>query len=63
MTLKIKKRCIRCLKVLREDGTCPNVKCVRYKPEEVLTQEMSSEDTATDSQPSDDYVPSTSGYK
>ena len=37
MTLKIKKRCIRCLKVLRDDGTCPNVKCVRYKPESTTT--------------------------
>ena len=71
---KVTKRCIRCRKPLRADGTCQNTKCVRYKPEEVLTQEMSSEDTttptqdntttpATDSQPSDDYVPSTSGYK
>ena len=72
---KVTKRCIRCLKPLREsDGTCQNPKCVRYKPEEVLTQEMPSEDTttptqgntttpATDSQPSDDYVLSTIGYK
>ena len=27
---KLKKRCIRCLHILRDDGTCPNVKCVRY---------------------------------
>ena len=73
---KVTKRCIRCLKPLRENGTCQNVKCVRYKPEpeEVLTQEMPSEDTttptqgntttpATDSQPSDGYVLPTSGYK
>ena len=33
MALKIKKRCIRCLKVLREDGTCPNEKCPKYVPE------------------------------
>lgn len=64
---KVTKRCIRCLKPLREnDGTCQNPKCVRYKPEEVLTQEMPSEGTATptqdntttpatDSQPSDEY--------
>lgn len=32
MALKIKKRCIRCMKVLREDGTCQNPKCVRYTP-------------------------------
>ncbi len=30
---KITKRCIRCRKPLRTDGTCQNVKCVRYKPE------------------------------
>ena len=39
MALKIKKRCIRCLKVLRDDGTCPNVKCVRYKPESTTTED------------------------
>ena len=33
MALKIKKRCIRCLKVLREDGTCPNEKCPKHVPE------------------------------
>ena len=33
MTLKIKKRCIRYLKVLREDGTCPNEKCPKYVPD------------------------------
>lgn len=30
---KVTKRCIRCRKPLRDDGTCQNVKCVRYKPE------------------------------
>lgn len=30
---KITKRCIRCRKPLRDDGTCQNKKCVRYKPE------------------------------
>ena len=29
----IKKRCIRCRKELREDGTCQNPDCVRYTPE------------------------------
>ena len=33
MALKIKRRCIRCLTVLREDGTCPNEDCPRYVPE------------------------------
>lgn len=33
MAFKIKRRCIRCLTVLREDGTCSNEKCSRYTPE------------------------------
>ena len=33
MAFKVKKRCIRCRKELREDGTCQNVKCVRYVPD------------------------------
>lgn len=33
MAYKIKRRCIRCLTVLREDGTCNNEKCSRYTPE------------------------------
>ena len=31
---KLKKRCIRCYHVLREDGTCQNQDCVRYTPED-----------------------------
>ena len=27
---KLKKRCIRCLHILRDDGTCQNRDCVRY---------------------------------
>ena len=34
MALKIKRRCIRCLTVLRENGTCPNEECPKYVPEE-----------------------------
>ena len=33
MAYKIKKRCIRCLTVLRESGTCPNEACPKYVPE------------------------------
>ena len=33
MAYKIKRRCIRCLTVLRDDGTCGNEKCSRYTPE------------------------------
>lgn len=29
----VKKRCIRCRKPVREDGTCQNRNCVRYVPE------------------------------
>lgn len=40
---KITKRCIRCLKPLRENGTCQNVKCVRYKPEPEPEQDKKDE--------------------
>ena len=30
MAFKVIKRCIRCRKPLREDGTCQNKQCVRY---------------------------------
>lgn len=43
MALKIKKRCIRCLKVLRDDGTCSNPACSRYTPEKT---EDTKEETA-----------------
>lgn len=33
MAYKIKRRCIRCLTVLRENGTCPNEACPKYVPE------------------------------
>ena len=33
MALKIKRRCIRCLTVLRENRTCPNEACPKYVPE------------------------------
>jgi len=32
MAFRVKRRCIRCRKELREDGTCQNPKCVRYVP-------------------------------
>lgn len=45
----IKKRCGRCLTILRDNGTCPNKKCVRYVPDEskegVNTQTTSSKET------------------
>lgn len=48
MAFKIKRRCIRCLTVLREGGTCGNEKCSRYvpdKPKEEPTQKASTEET------------------
>lgn len=44
---KVTKRCIRCLKPLRENGTCQNVKCVRYKPEPEETQEEEKKEETT----------------
>ena len=41
----ITKRCIRCRKPVREDGTCQNPNCVRYVPEaETSTENNTSED-------------------
>ena len=44
--MAVKKRCIRCRKVLREDGTCQNEECVLHvdvpnepKEEEVTNNE------------------------
>ena len=41
MAFKLKKRCVRCLKVLRDDGTCQNPSCCLY-------QEEASKDSETD---------------
>ena len=52
---KVTKRCIRCLKPLRENGTCQNPKCVRYKPdpepekqEEEKTSDGAKDNTETE---------------
>lgn len=37
ISLKINKRCVRCMKILREDKTCPNPKCPRYVPNKEST--------------------------
>ena len=41
--MAIVKRCIRCRKPLREDGTCQNPSCVRYVPEVQNTNERKDE--------------------
>lgn len=43
---KIKKRCFRCLHVLREDGTCQNPKCSRYVAEEDTSETKEKTDTS-----------------
>lgn len=40
---KITKRCIRCRKPLRVDGTCQNPKCVRYKPDPEKQEEKTND--------------------
>lgn len=45
MAFVVKKRCTRCRKVLREDGTCQNEKCVLYIPEK--TEETPAEPAPT----------------
>ena len=44
--LTIKKRCIRCLTVLREDNTCPNPKCPKYVPD-ITVGKTPTEDNPT----------------
>ena len=46
---KIKKRCFRCLHVLREDGTCQNPKCSRYVAEDD-TSEMKETPKTSDTE-------------
>ena len=43
--MTITKRCIRCRKKVREDGTCQNPNCPRYVPEE---NAQPKQDSATD---------------
>ena len=41
--MAIKKRCPRCLQVLRVDGTCQNPKCVKYVPRPEVPAEQEKE--------------------
>ena len=50
--MPITKRCIRCRKPLREDGTCQNPDCVRYVPEsEPEPEEVVAENATTTEAP------------
>lgn len=44
ITLKINKRCIRCMKILREDKTCSNPKCPRYTPDKDLDKKSTDKE-------------------
>ena len=48
MNFKVTKRCIRCRKPLRDDGTCQNEKCVRYTAPKEETSTNTSTDTTTE---------------
>ena len=41
--MPIIKKCIRCRKPLREDGTCQNPACVRYVPEQEQEEDKKDE--------------------
>lgn len=43
--MAITKRCIRCRKKVREDGTCQNPNCVLYVPEENAREQPKQEET------------------
>lgn len=43
MAYVVKKRCIFCHKVLREDGTCQNPNCVRYVPDKPIEETAHTE--------------------
>ncbi len=44
--MAITKRCIRCRKKVREDGTCQNPNCVLYVPEENAQEQPKQEEPA-----------------
>ncbi|MCR5175690.1 MAG: hypothetical protein K6C05_02450 [Anaerovibrio sp.] len=43
--MAVKKRCIRCLKVVRADGTCQNKNCVLYVPEKEAKKTTKASDS------------------
>lgn len=47
--MAVRKRCIRCRKYVRDDGTCQNPNCVLYVPEEntETTSESSTDEETT----------------
>ena len=44
--MAVTKRCIRCHKKVRPDGTCSNSECVLYVPEENENNNAESSNTA-----------------
>lgn len=44
--MAVRKRCIRCRKYVRDDGTCQNPNCVLYVPEENENNNAESSNTA-----------------
>ncbi len=46
---KVIKRCIRCRKPVREDGTCQNEKCVRFVPEKTAETVVKPTESTTES--------------
>ena len=44
--MAVTKRCIRCHKKVRPDGTCSNPECVLYVPEESTETTSESSNTA-----------------
>lgn len=37
--MAVRKRCVRCRKPVRDDGTCQNEACVMFVPEHVETEQ------------------------
>lgn len=60
---KLKKRCIRCYHVLREDGTCQNPDCVRYTPEKDTTAASGTTTTESDGEAASDTPAAESSTK
>ena len=47
----VRKRCIRCRKYVRDDGTCQNPNCVLYVPEKVEPETPTQTEGNTETEP------------